>query len=167
MSIQAPLSFHVDILSTATGELIGRTCISHAELAEKRGTLARPIIGTNLSPIGELTVSYLVITPFAHANNTLEKPLRPFTGAGPLYIGHRGFGSTNNLLNLKHRHKYRIATENTLSSFLAAAKHGAQWVEFDVQLTKDNIPVLVHDEDISTNLLLDSLSLSLFFFCLV
>lgn len=35
--------------------------------------------------------------------------------------------------------------ENTLASFIAAANLGASYVEMDVQLTKDNIPVIYHD----------------------
>jgi len=35
--------------------------------------------------------------------------------------------------------------ENTLHSFIAAANLGASYVEMDVQLTKDNIPVIYHD----------------------
>ncbi|KAL6074686.1 glycerophosphocholine phosphodiesterase [Balamuthia mandrillaris] len=40
--------------------------------------------------------------------------------------------------------KWPIA-ENTLLSFEAATKMGADYVEFDVQLTKDSVPVIVHD----------------------
>ncbi|KAF3915237.1 Tankyrase-2 [Dactylellina cionopaga] len=35
--------------------------------------------------------------------------------------------------------------ENTLQSFISAANLGAKYVEFDVQLTKDHVPVLYHD----------------------
>lgn len=35
--------------------------------------------------------------------------------------------------------------ENTLQSFIAAANLGANYVEFDVQLTKDHVPVIYHD----------------------
>lgn len=179
MAEQAGYSFRIDFRCATTGDLLGRTCVSHSELLEKRGTLTRSIIGPNLTAVGDLTVSYLVITPFVHPGNTMENPIRPFPVGVPAgstkFIGHRGYGSTNNLLIHKHRRKcvlllvslirallsyscvdhhayirYGVVTENTLSSFLAAAKHGAQWVEFDVQLTKDNIPILVHDEDIST-----------------
>jgi glycerophosphodiester phosphodiesterase len=36
--------------------------------------------------------------------------------------------------------------ENTLPSFAAAAASGASFVEFDVQVTKDGVPVLWHDD---------------------
>ena len=35
--------------------------------------------------------------------------------------------------------------ENTIQSFIAAANLGASYVEFDVQLTKDHVPVIYHD----------------------
>lgn len=36
--------------------------------------------------------------------------------------------------------------ENTLKSFQRAAECGATFVEFDVQTTKDGVPVLWHDD---------------------
>ncbi|OHT09235.1 Glycerophosphoryl diester phosphodiesterase family protein [Tritrichomonas foetus] len=51
-------------------------------------------------------------------------------------IGHRGSG--NNL----HVKDYQ---ENTKASILQAAKVGCQFIEFDVQLSKENTPVIHHD----------------------
>lgn len=50
----------------------------------------------------------------------------------PRIIGHRGAAG--------------YAPENTLESIRTAADTGADWVEFDVKLTKDQVPVLFHDE---------------------
>ena len=44
-----------------------------------------------------------------------------------------------------HRGDQGIAPENTIPSFIAAAKAGAQQIEFDVQLTKDGKLVVMHD----------------------
>lgn len=49
----------------------------------------------------------------------------------PLIIGHRGAAS--------------VAPENTLISFERALKDGAHGIEFDVRLSRDNIPVVIHD----------------------
>jgi glycerophosphoryl diester phosphodiesterase len=49
----------------------------------------------------------------------------------PLVIAHRGDSA--------HR------PENTLASFAAALELGAELVEFDIQLTKDGHPVVIHD----------------------
>lgn len=49
-------------------------------------------------------------------------------------ISHRGFSSK--------------APENTFSSFDMAISSGFNIIEFDVQLTKDLVPVIMHDEEI-------------------
>jgi len=38
-----------------------------------------------------------------------------------------------------------VAPENTLEGFRAAADAGIGWVEFDVRLSADHVPVVVHD----------------------
>ena len=44
-----------------------------------------------------------------------------------------------------HRGAIALAPENTLASIKAAAAAGLTWVEFDVMLTGDGQPVLMHD----------------------
>ncbi|HLA36122.1 MAG TPA: glycerophosphodiester phosphodiesterase [Rhodocyclaceae bacterium] len=50
----------------------------------------------------------------------------------PRIVGHRGAGA--------------LAPENTLASLRLAARLGCRGVEFDVMLTADRVPVLIHDE---------------------
>jgi len=45
-----------------------------------------------------------------------------------------------------HRGAARHAPENTLASIREAARQGARWVEVDVKLTADRIPILMHDD---------------------
>ena len=52
----------------------------------------------------------------------------------PKVIGHRGFP--------------RRYPENTIASFLGALLYGAHGVELDVRMSKDNYPVVIHDEDL-------------------
>jgi glycerophosphoryl diester phosphodiesterase len=53
----------------------------------------------------------------------------------PRVIGHRGAAGH--------------APENTLAGFRRAKLFGIRWVEFDVALTRDNEPVLLHDETVN------------------
>lgn len=57
----------------------------------------------------------------------------------PFVIGHRGAKG--------------LAPENTLAGFQAAKRVGVRWVEFDVKLSRDGIPLLFHDDflDRTTN----------------
>ena len=50
----------------------------------------------------------------------------------PKVIGHRGAAG--------------YAPENTLESIRTAADIGAQWVELDVKITRDGVPIIFHDE---------------------
>ncbi len=45
-----------------------------------------------------------------------------------------------------HRGSAGLAPENTLASIRRAHEEGAGWVEFDVKLTKDGVPILMHDD---------------------
>lgn len=62
-------------------------------------------------------------------------------------IGHRGCGM-NKALSVDKR-KQDIM-ENTITSFNEAGKRGVRFVEFDVQVTRDNRAVIFHDDFIVT-----------------
>lgn len=47
-----------------------------------------------------------------------------------------------------HRGASGYAPENTMDAFKLAVKQGAEGIELDVQLSKDGIPVVIHDETI-------------------
>ncbi|KAI4348354.1 hypothetical protein L6164_009087 [Bauhinia variegata] len=59
-----------------------------------------------------------------------------------LVVGHRGNGM--NILQSSDR-RMRAVKENSIMSFNAAAKFPVDFVEFDVQVTKDDCPVIFHD----------------------
>lgn len=48
-----------------------------------------------------------------------------------------------------HRGAAGHAPENTLAGIRMAAALGARWVEFDVKLTRDSVPVLLHDAKVN------------------
>ncbi len=50
----------------------------------------------------------------------------------PTVIGHRGAAA--------------LAPENTSIGIRRACREGAAWVEFDVKLTRDGVPILMHDD---------------------
>lgn len=60
-----------------------------------------------------------------------------------LVIGHRGHGM-NILQSTDSRMK--AIKENTILSFNSAAKFPIDFIEFDVQVTKDDCPVIFHDD---------------------
>ena len=47
-----------------------------------------------------------------------------------------------------HRGASAYAPENTIDAFRLAMEQGADGIELDVQLTKDGVPVVIHDETI-------------------
>lgn len=53
----------------------------------------------------------------------------------PAIVGHRGARSA--------------APENTLAAFHAAVEQGASWVELDVRLSADRVPMVRHDADLA------------------
>jgi len=50
---------------------------------------------------------------------------------------------------IAHRGAPHEAPENTLPALDAANKLGAKWVEFDVMLTLDDVPVIIHDKTLN------------------
>ena len=46
---------------------------------------------------------------------------------------------------IAHRGDSMHFPENTSSSFLSAIEKGAQMIECDVQLSRDRVPVIIHD----------------------
>lgn len=47
-----------------------------------------------------------------------------------------------------HRGACGYAPENTLESISAAADMGVEWVELDVKLTSDDVPIIFHDDSL-------------------
>lgn len=56
------------------------------------------------------------------------------TATRPLIIGHRGASAD--------------APENTLAAFALALEQNADGIEFDVQLSRDGVPVIMHDDTV-------------------
>ena len=56
-----------------------------------------------------------------------------------------------------HRGAMAYALENTLDSFREARRRGATWVEIDVKLTADGVPVVIHDPSFKRTMGVDRL----------
>ena len=61
----------------------------------------------------------------------------------PKVIGHRGAAA--------------YSPENTLDSFREARRRGATWVETDIKLTADGVPIVMHDDSLKRTTGIDRL----------
>lgn len=106
-----------------------------------KGDSTVPVVAANtLEVIGSVTFNFLIITPFKHPKMSITGEQTYWTSmSDTMVIGHRGLGK-----NFASRRSLQLG-ENTIQSFIAAANLGASYVEFDVQLTKDHVPVIYHD----------------------
>lgn len=131
--------------SKQRGAKIGSVRLLPSQFSENgEGYLTLPIVSSvNNDAIGQLTLTFLVIKPFVHAKNTVASVWRSYwRPRAPLNVGHRGMGrSFHQVAGYRHA----LTRENTLASLILAGRSGADFVEFDVQLTKDRVPVIYHD----------------------
>ncbi|XP_071779464.1 glycerophosphocholine phosphodiesterase GPCPD1 [Centroberyx gerrardi] len=122
---------------------VGTACLLSSNFVESgndTGVVTLPIMGRNSrQTIGKVRVDYLVIRPIRDQQCDMSTSFTKYwRKRSALDVGHRGAGST-------HAAKHHKVRENTIASFKSAAKHGAAYVEFDVHLSKDAIPIVYHD----------------------
>ncbi|PAV55975.1 hypothetical protein WR25_25443 [Diploscapter pachys] len=113
-----------------------------ATLPDTYGKTILPLISTTHQPIGQIEINYMIAkrlknTPlhFDLVDKSWGKYWRKRKNI--LEIGHRGMG--------KSYTGSTIARENTIHSLNAAANRGCDYVEFDVQSTKDAQVIIYHD----------------------
>ncbi|XP_037837593.1 glycerophosphocholine phosphodiesterase GPCPD1 isoform X2 [Kryptolebias marmoratus] len=122
---------------------VGTACLlssSFSEHGKDTGVVTLPIMGRNSrQTIGKVRVDYMVIRPIQGLQCDMSTSYtKHWTKRSTVDVGHRGAGST-------HAAKHYKVRENTITSFKSAAKHGAAFVEFDVHLSKDIVPIVYHD----------------------
>lgn len=111
-------------------------------LKRSDGLLEIPVTcASNHRPLGMMKIEYLKMTPMLVPQLTLKESYirywnSKWTG---LDVGHRGAGTSFKTSD------GTVIRENTIASLKKAAAHGADMVEFDVQLSKDLVPVIYHD----------------------
>jgi glycerophosphodiester phosphodiesterase len=103
-----------------------------------------PLLETDtLKAMGIITFSFVIVERY-EGLQTPKTDLQSLTvGKDVSLIGHRELGQNN------ANHRYLQLGENTIGSLLSASNLGADYVEFDVQLTRDLVPVLFHDLSLS------------------
>ncbi|XP_062515967.1 glycerophosphocholine phosphodiesterase GPCPD1-like isoform X2 [Corticium candelabrum] len=157
-------TFHVDKLmftmylyadgSSDSNQPLGMCCLVPDQLKGTNGVVAVTVFAAGSSsfqPIGSLSVDFLKIMPFDETLMDLSlSHCYDWNYRRPLYIGHRGMGMS---LTLDKFNKQSDIPENSIHSFLSAVDHGADYIEFDVQLSQDKSLVLFHDLKIPGSLL--------------
>lgn len=98
----------------------------------------------NLDQIQENAALALSSSRFSIGADSVKMPFIPKKF---VVIGHRGSGM-NMLSSVDGRMK--AIKENSILSFNVAAKYAVDFVEFDVQVTKDDCPIIFHDNFIFT-----------------
>ncbi|XP_031569649.1 glycerophosphocholine phosphodiesterase GPCPD1-like [Actinia tenebrosa] len=143
------LGFTINVFNKVTDDSatshLGQGHITPLQLSGSNGTLIVPLIDKSFQTIGTISVDYLLVKPWHHPLNTPSEQDRHTRGLkdqkkdGSYVCGHRGagesFGST----------KPWEYPENTISAFKAAHRMGIDFAEMDVQISKDNVPVIFHD----------------------
>uniref|UniRef100_A0A8D0CPN1 Glycerophosphocholine phosphodiesterase 1 n=1 Tax=Sander lucioperca TaxID=283035 RepID=A0A8D0CPN1_SANLU len=122
---------------------VGTACLLSSSFSENGmdiGVATLPIMARNSrQTIGKVRVDYLVIRPIQAFQCDMSSSFTKYwKKRSTLHVGHRGAGST-------HTAKHQRIRENTIASFKSAAMHGAAYVEFDVHLSKDAVPIVYHD----------------------
>lgn len=147
------ITIYFDLVPTYFGnknKVIGRGVALVSDMFRRKGadkmrslhrTITVPILElTTLDVLGKLRFQFLLVTPFEHPRIGIAKSSTYWKQLiTTRVVGHRGLGKNSNSL------KSLQLGENTLESFIQAANLGASYVEFDVQLTKDYVPVVYHD----------------------
>ncbi|KAK9472860.1 Glycerophosphoryl diester phosphodiesterase family-domain-containing protein [Dipodascopsis tothii] len=146
------VKLYFDLVPTYSGnrnQILGRAVAMLSTIRTSLGqsvrslheTVTVPILqATTLEVLGTINFEFLTVSPFTHPNMSIAKSSTYWKSlTSSRVIGHRGLGK-----NTTGRKSLQLG-ENTLQSFIAAANLGASYVEFDVQLTKDRVPVIYHD----------------------
>ncbi|XP_050306833.1 glycerophosphocholine phosphodiesterase GPCPD1 isoform X2 [Anthonomus grandis grandis] len=112
-------------------------------LQSSEGNIILPVTSTKHRPLGELRVDYLIIgsMPNYKCDMSISYARHWKKTRSGLDVGHRGSGSSfkNKIQNCAE------VRENTIASLKNAIDFGADFVEFDVQLSKDLVPIIYHD----------------------
>ncbi|ELR13293.1 glycerophosphodiester phosphodiesterase family protein [Acanthamoeba castellanii str. Neff] len=136
------LHLYVDFFVAGSTTKVGRAIITPALLRDLIGTAAIPIVSPELEEVGIFAFEYLIVKPFEHENLSDVLARTYWKSTKFVDVGHRGCGANR---AVSKSGKKTVVSENTLLSFVRAGQLGRGAVEFDVQLSKDGVPVIFHD----------------------
>lgn len=130
-------------------ELVGKVLIEPCDFQPLRNTIEKSVMLED-AIVGQFIFQFQIVLPFVHHMNVttahgLAYRKNPFSNIkerrqGPVICGHRGCGA--------NRWHGNALSENTVLSLAKASEFGADYVEFDVHLSYDDVPVIHHDYDI-------------------
>ncbi|BHF68125.1 Glycerophosphocholine phosphodiesterase gpcpd1 [Sparganum proliferum] len=114
---------------------------------ENWGQKGAQLLSRRRTLMGDVRISYMVINPIKDGPPpSLQVSYKHYwRSRAALEIGHRGMGSYYVNSDEEKFEKPAQVKENTLRSFQSAVNYGADFVEMDVQLTKDFQVVVYHD----------------------
>ncbi|GAA1355406.1 hypothetical protein GCM10009596_02570 [Arthrobacter rhombi] len=97
-------------------------------------TLAAPalVVATLAASVAAVPAAAAPAAPSTTRSTAVVPPAAKAPVGDPVLIGHRGAAGT--------------APENTIAAFKAGRASGADFIETDVQLSKDGVPFLFHDD---------------------
>lgn len=144
-SSSSPLTtaFRLTVVQTKKGAHVLHQQTSRAVLApfaatETAGYRNVTLLDGHFNAIGEVRVTYLVVRPITRFNPAAEDhAYSDFDHV--VYMGHRGTGVG------KRFDLHQEFIENTIAAFNYACSKGGDAIELDVQLSKDEVPIIYHD----------------------
>jgi len=134
---------HVQFDIKSTDAPLGKVLVPISQLQGAHGVVTSPIADSSFVPIASITFHFSIVTPFSHPSLGLKFSRNSFP-TQPTLVGHRGSGAEGSRALVEGAPRSHIR-ENTLLSFEKAGALGAHFVEFDVHLTSDLVPVIYHD----------------------
>ncbi|KAK0403776.1 hypothetical protein QR680_017116 [Steinernema hermaphroditum] len=140
LEVSCAKSSHVMKESTRLPERVAVAYCLPSSMQHSFGKVVVPVLGRQQKPIGQITMDYLLVKGLTGLTEPLKMDVsfcHHWKKRRTLEVGHRGSGNSYT--------KFAAARENTIHSLNNAAQNGADFVEFDVQLTKDRTAVIFHD----------------------
>lgn len=136
-----------ELRDTLPAEHLGSCYVLPNHFKSTEGRVEQPIVSKGFQPIGQFSATYLIIKPLKDApcDFSISYAQHWKSNWKRLDVGHRGLGNSYS----ETQYCSNIC-ENTIASLKDSVAHGADMVEFDVQLSKDLVPVIYHNFELCT-----------------